>query len=143
MFGRAVDKAFGVGVVVFSLPYKEEDLERYHAMLLEGDALARSDHRPALIMISEDGYPPPSAIWRKRILEAACNFKNMPFFVLVTSSRLVALASTALAWIRPLPYERTTVTTFDDAVRWMEAKRGVKLGRIFQGLLKDARASRS
>lgn len=119
-----------VGMLV--RPFDEEkdnagilgSIERHQAMSmnLKGDGI--------VILVVDRDYPNPSAMWRKRFAEMRDHqrFARMLFAVATPSTHLHGVL-TAINWMRPLSpkFDADSFSTFDDAVRWVEQKRGNRL----------------
>lgn len=125
MYRSANDEATGLCVGLFWGDHNtDDDFERYVTELLEAAELAKGADRAAFILVARPENPPPSAMWRKRIAEATKDVGQGMLFGLVTPSTLLRGVLTAMNWMRRPLYEFETFSTFDEAVDWVEQKRG-------------------
>ena len=141
MLGLATDLPEALCVWVFTGPHNSDaDFEQYLASIRRLDEACRGRELPAGILVADPGNPPPNATWRRRIADETRSLATRPLFAMVTTSLVLRGVVTAINWIRPPPYEFATFERFDDALAWVEARRGRKLA-IGQRLLAEARAS--
>lgn len=139
MFTSAYDLAHGAAVWLLSGDHNtDEDYESYlrsvHRLL---DKVQGRD-KPAAILVVDAGNPPPSATWRKRIAEETEGIGEGALYAIVSPSRVVRSTVTAINWFRPAPYEVKTFAHFEDAVAWIEERRGQRVP-AFRQLLAEAR----
>jgi hypothetical protein len=89
------------------------------AMNLKGDGL--------FILVVGRDYPNPNAKWRKKFAEMRDRQRFARFqFAVATPATHLHRVMTAINWVRPPSerFETESVVSFDDAVRWVEGKRG-------------------
>lgn len=142
VFSEAADVRLGLAVWVFSGPTNTDaDFEAYLASIARLDLamLGAGVKHPAVIQVVDEGNQIPNSHWRRRIAEATRVLHCRPLFALVTTSTLVRGVATAINWIRPPRYEVVAWATFDQAVSWVERRRGHS-ARL-HALLAEARAS--
>lgn len=118
------DRNHAFAVMVLSPPASETDIDEYVACVKTLDAVATNREGSALVMVLEEGYPLPNADARKRGVDARKDMKSRPVVAVVTTSRLLRAALVAARWISPPPFEQAVVATFEEAVAFIEAKRG-------------------
>jgi hypothetical protein len=104
------------------------------------DAVGADHPRAALALVIADGYPLPGADARRRGVDARKNMVSRPVVAVVTTSPLVRAAIAASRWISPPPYEQRVLPTFEEAVTFIEAKRGPTL-RILDRMYDEANAA--
>lgn len=133
------------GAVVWYFSGKEnadDDYARYVASFAEADALGAKHASPVGLLYVEPDNPLPNAAWRSRMAEASKRLRSRPALVFASSSPLVRGIVTAVNWLRPPPYEFTTVSTFEEGVAWLEEKRGGEplpiLGVLFRECQREA-----
>jgi hypothetical protein len=132
MFSYRVDHAHANCVWLFSGPTNtDEDWERYVATFAALDAIAWLAELPACILLVDRENPTPNALWRKRIAEASTSLRSRPLVAFASEALLFRGAITAVNWLRPPPYEFRTMATFDQAVQWIEQRRGVPAKTFF------------
>jgi hypothetical protein len=141
VFTSAFDLPYGVVVWLFSgTTNGDDDFERYIEEIKTLDSRSAGRENPAAILVVDKGNPVPDARWRRRIAEeSAVLVSRKPLFAVVSDSRVVRGVVTAINWIRPPPYEWSVHERFEDAVRWVEGKKGLSLPVCVQ-LLAQARA---
>jgi hypothetical protein len=145
MYGSAYDKASGCFVVflgksVFSTTEQTRLLNELKQ--LNEDGLGRPDGVISIIMI-ESGAPKPDSVWRKHVSEMINTpWPHQRFFAIISDSMIARSVMTVISWLSPNPtnYESSIHTTFDEATRWAESKRNMKLP-ILEALQKQARFS--
>lgn len=132
MFTYRFDPAYAVMVWLFAgETNSDEDYQRYVDTFARADALAAHHPKPAGILYVERDNPLPDAKWRERFAEASLTLRTRPAIAFASPSPLVRGIVTAVNWLRPPPFEFTTTDTFDEAVRWLEHKRGVPMKIFF------------
>jgi hypothetical protein len=117
----------------------DEDYQAYVDNIEALKPKMKGREHPAAILVADPGNPVPNASWRRKIAAASSSFEATPLFALVSSSPVVRGIATAINWIRPPPYEAAVFAHFDEAVAWIESKRGQKQP-VFDRLLAEARA---
>lgn len=131
------DALHAFAVMVLSPPGGDSDIDEYVACVQKLDAAAANREGAALVMVLEAGYPLPSAKSRQRGVAARKDMKSRPVVAVVTANPLLRAAIVAARWISPPPFEQGIVTTFDDAVTFIESKRGPTL-RVLNRLYGEA-----
>lgn len=132
------DAIHAFAVMVLSPPATDGDIDEYVACIRTLDAVAANREGSALVMILESGYPLPNAEARKRGVDARKDMKSKPVVAVVTTNPLLRAAIGAARWISPPPFEQGVVATFDEAVAFIESKRGGTM-RVLQRLYDDCR----
>jgi hypothetical protein len=142
MYAYAHDRILGTMVGMLTRPFDEDsDNQR----LLESIAKQQADApSPAstvgvFILIVDPSYPNPNARWRRKFAEMRDDARfGKALFALVTPAPHLRGVLTAVNWMRPptTRFEAESFVMFDDAVRWVEEKRGQKLPAL-QRLLDD------
>jgi hypothetical protein len=118
------------GAIVWYFSGKEnsdDDYARYVASFAEADALGAKHAKPVGLLYVEPNNPLPNAAWRKRMAEASTSLRSKPVLAFCSQSPLVRGIVTAVNWLRPPPYEFNTVSTFEEGLAWLEARRGESL----------------
>jgi hypothetical protein len=141
MFTYAYDEASGSALFLFSGPSNDDDdFVRYLVALDALDTRASGRTDAAIITFVESGNPPPSAKWRKKIGERSATLKTRPVAALVSSSPLIRGVVTMLDWFAPRRFEaQIALARYDDAVTWIESKRGPRRA-AFDALLRESQA---
>ena len=124
MFIVEYDSAFAFGVMLFELPSEENDFARYVEAIPKLDSRAAGRDAPVLVVEFAEGYPAPSAVWRKRFVEARVKLASSPLVALVAPSVAMRAGIALARWIRPPQFEQRVFSTFDEAMEWTEEKRG-------------------
>lgn len=132
------DALHAFAVMVLSPPATEGDIDEYVACIRTLDGVGANREGSALVMILEAGYPLPNAEARKRGVDARKDMKSKPVVAVVTTNPLLRAAIGAARWISPPPFEQGVVATFDEAVAFIESKRGGTM-RLLQRLYDDCR----
>jgi hypothetical protein len=130
MFQCRHDPLRALAVIVLAPPALETDIDEYVASVKMLDAVGANREGSALVLVLESGYPLPDAGTRKRGVDARKDMKSRPVVSVVTSNPLLRAALVAAHWISPPPFEQHIAATFDEAVRYIEAKRGPTLGLL-------------
>ncbi len=133
------DPLHAFAVMVLTPPQEATDIDEYVTCVKTLDAFAANREGSALVMVLEEGYPLPNAEARKRGVDARKDMKSKPVVAVVTTNPLLRAAIAAARWISPPPFEQAVVTSFDDAVAFIDAKRGPTL-KILHRLYDDARS---
>lgn len=133
------DASHALAVMLLAPPATETDIDDYVACLKVLDGVGVNRKTAALVLVLEEDYPLPGATARKRGVDARKDMKSRPVVAVVTSNPLLRAALAAARWISPPPFEQRVVTTFDEAVSFIESRRGPTLG-ILQRLHDVARA---
>lgn len=118
------------GAIVWYFSGKEnsdDDYARYVASFAEADALGAKHAKPVGLLYVEANNPLPNAAWRKRMAEASTSLRSKPVLAFCSQSPLVRGIVTAVNWLRPPPYEFTTVSSFEEGQAWLESRRGESL----------------
>jgi hypothetical protein len=121
-------RAFAVMVV--SPPATDADIDEYVACVKTLDAAAANREGAALVLVLQAGYPLPNAEARKRAVDARKDMKSRPVVAVVTTNPLLRAALAAARWISPPRFEQGIVTSFEDAVTFIESNRGPTLGLL-------------
>jgi hypothetical protein len=141
VFTFAYDEKAAAAVFLFSGGNNDDaDFERYLAAVdkLVAVAVARVD--AAIVTVVDRDNPPPNAKWRARIGQQVKPVQTHAVGALVSESPIVRGVVTVLNWVAPKRYEeQTVVATFDEAVAWIEARRGPRR-LVLQMLLRESRA---
>lgn len=141
MFTYAFDPASGSVVCLFSGDRNsDDDFVRYLVAVDYLDKTAAGREDCVVITVVDAGNPPPDAKWRQKIGERSKTLRTHAIAALVSSSPVIRGVMTVLNWLAPDRFrEQVVVSTFDDAVRWIDARRP---GRtvLLRRLLADARA---
>lgn len=142
MFTYAFDDKICIAIFLFTGPDNDDaDFVRYLAAVDELDARAMGRPEAAVVTVVERGNPPPNAKWRKKIGERSRLLKSKPIAVLVSESPVIRGVMTVLNWIAPQRFEESVVTsTFDEAIDWIEARRGPRRS-VLNLLLREAHAT--
>ena len=133
------DALHAFAVMVLSPPATNTDVDEYVACIKTLDAVGANREGSALVMILEAGYPLPNAEGRKRGVDARKDMKSKPVVAVVTTSPLLRAAIGAARWISPPPFEQGVVATFEEAVAFIESKRGSTM-RVLQRLYDDCKS---
>lgn len=136
------DALHALAVMVLTPPQEDTDIDAYVACVKTLDAVAVNREGSALVMVLEDGYPLPNAHARKRGVDARKDMRSRPVVAIVTTNPLLRAAIGAARWISPPPFEQGVVANFDDAVAFIDSKRGPTL-KILHRLYDDARSKGS
>ncbi len=129
MFAYAYDKVSGTMVGVLARPFNEEaDNQHLLEAIDKQQAEVPSPKASGVFILAVDPqYPQPNAKWRRRFAEARgqVRFAKM-FFAVVTPEASLRGVLTAVNWVRPTSarFEADTFSTFEEAVRWAEERRG-------------------
>jgi hypothetical protein len=132
MYAFAHDKALGAMVGMLVRPFDEE---ADNARVLESIAKQQADSLNLkgdgiFILVVDREYPNPSAKWRKKFAESRDNqrFGRILFAVATPATHLHGVL-TAINWVRPptQKFEAESFLSFDEAMRWVEGKRGNRL----------------
>ncbi len=134
------DPSHALAVMVLAAPASETDIDDYVACVKKLDAAAANHTRAALVLVLESGYPLPDAGARKRAVDARKDVKARPVVAVVTTSPLLRAALAAARWISPLPFEQHVTSTFDEAVAFIETKRGPTL-RLLERMYEETKAA--
>ena len=94
---------------------------------------------PCLLLIADAGNPTPNAPWRRKFAAANAKIPPPAYCAFATSSALVRGAMQAIQWLRPLPYDISFHATFEQAVAWLESRRGTRLAPLLHALHLEAR----
>jgi hypothetical protein len=124
-----------------STPNNYEQLYQSY-LILDQEAVSRNQESLSILLL-EPGAPSPrpDASWRKRFAEIRLHVKaKRRLTVLVTDSMIIRGVMTVINWIQPKPdnEEHLTVTTLDEAIPWIEARRGPSR-QLIEDLLQKAR----
>lgn len=140
MFSYRFDSAHGNCVWLLSgMTNTDDDFARYVDSFAKLDKAALQRKNAAGVLVVDRDNPMPNARWRKRIAEASASLQSRPLVAFASESPLVRGMVTAINWLRPPPFEFMITSTFDDAVRWFEAKREVPC-KLFFPMLAELRA---
>jgi hypothetical protein len=149
MYTYSYNKARGLLVGLLSGRYNSETDYR-RVVYTIGQLIDDARGRPGgavCVLAAEPENPHPNAAWRKRLaeLQERAGSRTQRFlFVLVTESQIMRGVMTEIRWLKPPtpPHETVTISTFEEAMRWVEARRGESLFEL-RGLLLEAARSRS
>jgi hypothetical protein len=127
MYAFAMDKLAGAMVGVLSRPFNEDvDYGRLLESIGRHQSEASSPAAVGIFVLAVDPqYPQPNATWRRRFAESRDGVRfAKTYFAVVTPEVSLRGVMTAVNWMRPSTgrVEGDTFSTFDEAVRWMEAK---------------------
>ncbi len=86
MFTYEIDPAFAFAVMLFRLPVEEHDLARYIDAIPKLDRRVAGRDSPVLVVELAEGYPAPSAMWRKRLVEARQKLVSKPLVAIAAPS---------------------------------------------------------
>jgi hypothetical protein len=143
MFSYRFDSAYGNCVWLFSgSTNTDDDYERYVESFVHLDKIATRRELPAGILFVDRESPMPNARWRKRMAEASASLRSRPLIAFASESPLVRGVVTAINWLRPPPFEFSVTSSFDDAVTWIEGKRGVG-AKLFFHMMAELRAEQA
>jgi len=124
MFSMTFDRAFGVGVALFSGKTNEDaDFERYCESVRVLDDLSATQKLPALILVLDRENPMPSALWRKRMAAARDMLRCKPVVAFVCDSPLLRGGIRAAEWLKPRPFPFVVEDDFEAAALWVEGHR--------------------
>lgn len=116
MFACRFDEAGGAVFAAF-WGHTEVDAEYEEYLAAIEAAVASSWRRTAFLLVYiADGFPPPSAKWRRRIALASAQTSPGAVFALATRSRLNRATITAVNWLRPPTYAFAAKATLREAV---------------------------
>jgi len=140
VFTYAYDEPLGAGLFLFSgKTNTDDDFDRYLAAIDELIIRTRGRTDLAAIILVDEGNPPPNAKHRQRMAQRVKGDDLKLVQALVTSSPLVRGVMTVMTWVTRSRFEATTVcATLDEAIRWVEAKRGPRRA-VFAALHSQAR----
>lgn len=133
------DTTQALAVIVLGPPAVDADIDDYVACLKLLDDVGANRKTAAVVFVIDDGYPLPGAAARKRGVDARKDMKSRPVVAVVTTNALLRAALAAARWISPPPFEQGVVATFDEAVAFIETRRGPTL-RVLHRLHDVARA---
>jgi hypothetical protein len=140
VFTQAFDLDSRAAVWLFSgASNQDADFEAYIRSIRELAVRTRGAAQPAVVMLVDAENPAPSAVWRRRIAEASGDIGEGALFALVSERALIRGIVVAINWLRPPRYEPSAHASFDEGVRWVEARRGESLAPLFDRLLREAR----
>lgn len=132
MYAYAHDRSLGAMVGMLARPFDEEaDNQRVLESITKQQAEAMNPKGDGVfILVVDRDYPNPNAKWRKRFAEArdSQRFARWLFAVATPAAHLHGVL-TAINWMRPVSekFEAESFSTYDDAVRWVEGKRGGRM----------------
>jgi hypothetical protein len=127
MFHYRYDPLHAFAVMVLAPPAADSDIDDYVACVKMLDGVAANREGSALVLVLESGYPLPDGAARQRAVDARKNMKSRPVVAVVTTNPLLRAGLAAARWISPPPFEQSVSATFDEAVRFIEDKRGPTL----------------
>jgi hypothetical protein len=126
-------------VIVLAPPALESDIDEYVACVKMLDGVAANRDGAALVLVLESGYRLPDAAARKRGVDARKGMKAHPVVSVVTTNPLLRAGLVAARWLSPTPFEQHVAASFEDAVRYIESKRGPTL-RLLDRLYEETTA---
>lgn len=140
MFTYAYDERACAAVFFFTGQTNDDaDFTRYLEAVDELDRLANGRPEAAVVTVVERGNPPPNAKWRQKIGERSNALKTRAVAVLVSESPVIRGVMTVLNWLAPKRFEAsTTVSTWEEAITWIEARRGARR-EVLERLLGEAK----
>ena len=138
MFICEIDPAFGFAVMIFAPPAEEDDFARYVELVPQLDRRGAEREGPALIVEFGEGYPPPSATWRKRFVDARAGLASKPIVALVTPSRAMRAGIALAGWMRPPTFDQSVFATVEEAMDWVVGVRGPS-AKVLHRLYGDAK----
>ena len=130
MFRSRHDPRLALAVIVLAPPEQETDIDEYVACVKMLDAVGANREGAALVLVIESGYPLPDGRARQRGVDARKDMKSRPVVSVVTSNPLLRAALTAARWVSPPPFEQHVAPTFDEAVKYIEERRGPTRGLL-------------
>ena len=136
MFHHRYDPLHAFAVMVLAPPASESDIEDYVTCVKMLDGVAANREGSALVLVLESGYPLPDAAARKRGVDARKDMKSRPVVAVVTTNPLLRAALEAARWMSPPPFEQSVSATFDEAVQFIEGKRG-PTGRLLNRMYEE------
>lgn len=139
MFHYRFDPLHAFAVMVLAPPASETDTDEYVACVKTLDAAAANRNGSALVLVLASGFPLPDAPARKRAVDARKNMKSKPVVAVVTTNPLLRAALAAARWISPPPFDQSVSATFEEAVQFIESKRGPTL-RLLDRMYEEATA---
>jgi hypothetical protein len=132
----ATDPRASVAVWLMSGSHNSDaDYERYVASLSDLREQAKQNGHGTGLLIAERDNPPPNAAWRRRMAEASSDYPPNCVYVLVSPSVVVRGIVTAINWLRPATYEFSTVSTLEDGLTWLRAKRDASTVAVVERLV--------
>ena len=142
MYAYAHDRILGTMVGMLTRPFDEDaDNQRLLESIAkhQADAPSSASTVGAVILIVDPSYPNPNARGRRKFAEMRDDARfRKSLFALVTPAPHLRGVLTAVNWMRPptARFEADSFAVFDDAVRWVEEKRGQRLP-VLERLLDD------
>lgn len=132
MYAYAYDRTSGTMVGMLARPFNEDsdNHQLLESIMLQQAGVTNPAVGGVFILMVDPQNPHPNASWRRRFAETRDRVRFARYsFAVVTPSQPLRGVLTAVNWIRPLSsrFEAEAFSTFDDAVRWIEEKRGQKL----------------
>ena len=140
LFTYAYDEQLGACLFLFSgKSNTDADFDRYLAAIDQLIERTRGRTDLAAMIVVDDGNPPPNAKYRQLMSQRVKGDDLKLVQVLVTSSPIIRGVMTVMTWVTKSRFEATTVcATFDEAITWVEARRGPRR-TAFNLLLRRAR----
>jgi hypothetical protein len=126
----------GLAVVLFGGRPAAGDYEEYVRVCYGLDRIARLKERSGLIVVHEDGYPPPNARDRSRLAECARQTTGTVRVCVVTRSIPIRGTLWLIRRLGVVSFNATVRPDFPGAVGWMESELGRELGVLYA--LKEA-----
>jgi len=139
MFASRHDPLRALAVIVLAPPANDSDVGDYVACVQLLDQVGNNREGAALVLVLEEGYPLPDAETRKKAVDARRGMKSRPVVSVVTKSALLRAALKAAHWISPPPFEQHVAASFEEAVQYIESKRGPTL-RLLDKMYDEATA---
>jgi len=140
-FAHRVDSERGLIVWYFAgRTNSEADWQAYCDTFAPADALGLRVAKPCGVLLVERENAMPDAKWRKRMAEASATLRSRPSVAFASASPLLRGMVTAVNWFRPPRYEFTIVSTFDEAIAWVEQRRDDAPGAALRRMLEECKA---
>jgi hypothetical protein len=135
MFLEAYDDPSATGVWLWTGDHNsDDDYGRWVEAITEAEARFR-ERSFVVVMVVDPGNPVAPPAVRRRVAEASTKHWSNAAFVLVSESRVVRGAFTAINWLRKPTFEHHVCATFERALEWVQRERGVErlpLERLLQ-----------
>jgi hypothetical protein len=118
--------------------------EEWGKHLADVDALNtwRGKIRPAVVLLMLGGAGMPNALIRQKLATLTSKPEYNPYLAIVTSNPLIRGALSALRWLQSAPpnYEADTFARTEQAIGWLEQRRGEPLPEL-TGMIVQSRVA--